>query len=106
MDEATIRAQCEKMRDALRWIDGYLAQSQCVTVFEIGGLRDKIADALNGAEASFSPFADFGAVGVATVHHYEVRETAAGRCNLVATFTDFNRARDYAASLAGEGEEE
>ena len=46
---------------------------------------------------------DFGRAGVATVHHYEVRETVAGRCNLVATFTDPHRAAEYAERIAREG---
>lgn len=46
---------------------------------------------------------DFGRAGVATVHHYEVRETVAGRCNLVAVFTDPHRAAEYAERIAREG---
>ena len=46
------------------------------------------------------PYVDFGSAGVATVHRYEVRETVAGQCNLVATFTDPNRAAEYAQSLS------
>ena len=46
---------------------------------------------------------DFGRACVATVHHYEVRETMAGRCNLVATFTDPHRAAEYAERIAREG---
>lgn len=45
-------------------------------------------------------FLDFGAAGVATVHRYEVRTLAAGRCNLVASFTDPHRAAQYAEELA------
>ena len=50
------------------------------------------------------PYRDFGGAGVATLHKYEVRETVAGRCNLVATFTDPNRAEEYAARIAREGQ--
>ena len=54
-------------------------------------------------EINQHPYADFGSVGVATVHHYEVREAVAGRCNLVATFTDPHRAVEFAQSIAGNG---
>ena len=50
------------------------------------------------------PYRDFGGAGVATLHKYEVRETVAGRCNLVATFTDPNRAEEYAARIAREAQ--
>ena len=49
------------------------------------------------------PYHDFGGAGVATVHHFEVRETVAGRWNLVATFTDPHRAAEYAERIAREG---
>ena len=56
----------------------------------------------NGRENQH-PYADFfGCAGVATVHHYEVRATVAGRCDLMATFTDLKRAMEYAEHLARE----
>lgn len=75
------------------------------------GIEDGyFSDLLNSMEAAHKrdldnqhPYADFGGAGVATLHKYEVRETVAGRCNLVATFTDPNRAEEYAARIAREG---
>ena len=54
------------------------------------------------ADGGMSYCVDYGRAGVATVHHYEVRETVAGRCNLVATFTDPHRAAEYAERIARE----
>ena len=65
-----------------------------------GNIVERLSAAHRRELENQHPYADLGCAGVATVHRYEVRATVAGRCDLMATFTDPKRAMEYAEHLA------